>query len=530
MTTHTTSAAIDANHADAITTLLDARHVARLTSSIVASGERVSTFAPATGELLATFRTSTADDVAVAFAKARAAQQRWASTSPRDRVAPFLRLHDAVLANAELIDLVQAETGKSRISAFEETVDVAGVALYYGRHAPRFLAPRKRAGAIPIATRIREHRQPKGVVGVITPWNYPLSVGVGDIIPALLAGNAVVHKPDTQTVLTALRTREILVDLGLDPELWQMVVGEPDIIGVPFIDAADHIVFTGSTAAGRKVAEAAARRLIGCTLELGGKNPMLVLDDADLDKAVVGTARSCFSTTGQLCVSTERLYVAAAVYDDFIRKLVERTGALTLGKGPGYDYEIGSLTSQRQLDTVIRHVTDAQDRGATVLVGGRARPDVGPYFYEPTILEGVTPEMVVFADETFGPVVSVYKVASEDEAVTLANESDYGLNASVWTSDSVRGHRVAAQIRCGAVNINEGYASAYASHDAPMGGMKASGQGRRHGETGILEFTELQTIAVQRFVRFDPPPRITAEQNARIVTQMYRLMKKLHIK
>ena len=504
--------------------------VARLIGNLRGTGTSVSTSAPATGIELATVPTSTAQDVSAAFNAARQSQRAWAAMSPRARAKSFLRLHDLVLANKELIDIVQAETGKSRNSAFEETLDVAGLALYYGRHAARFLAQRKRAGAIPLATQTRELRQPKGVVAIISPWNYPLSLGVCDVIPALLAGNAVVHKPDTQTVLTALRARELLVAAGLNPELWQIVVGDPATVGQPMIDHADHICFTGSTVAGRKIAAAAANRLIGCTLELGGKNPMLVLDDADLDKAAKGAARACFSTAGQLCLSTERLYVASSIYDEFVRKLAAQTHALRLGKGAAFDYDIGTLTSQRQFDTVERHVNDARAHGAKVLTGGRPRPDLGPYFYEPTILEGVTPEMEVYSNETFGPVVSLYRVDSDEEAIRLANETEFGLNASVWTSRTARGRRVAEQIRCGTVNINEGYGSAYASNDAPMGGMKASGQGRRHGEHGILEYTELQTIASQHVVGFDPPPGVSTEQNATILAWTYRLMKLFRIK
>ncbi|BAH31494.1 succinic semialdehyde dehydrogenase [Rhodococcus erythropolis] len=504
--------------------------LARLIESLSGGGPDVSTAEPATGQHLATFRTSTAGDVSTAFTAARKAQRSWAATSPRQRAKPFLRLHDLVLANEGLIDIVQAETGKSRNSAFEETLDVAGLALYYGRHAAKFLAPRRRAGAIPLATQTRELRQPKGVVGIISPWNYPLSLGVCDIIPALLAGNAVVHKPDTQTVLTALRARELLIEAGLAPGLWQIVVGEPETVGQPIIDHADHICFTGSTGAGRKIAEAAASRLIGCTLELGGKNPMLVLDDADLNKAAKGAARACFSTAGQLCLSTERLYIANTIYDEFVRKLVDETRSLRLGKGTGFDYDIGTLTSQRQFDNVERHVTDARKHGATVLAGGRPRADLGPYFYEPTILEGVTPEMEVHSNETFGPVVSLYRIHSDNEAIRLANDTEFGLNASIWTSSTSRGRRVAERIRCGTVNINEGYGSAYASNDAPMGGMKASGQGRRHGEHGILEYTELQTIASQHVVGFDPPPGVSTEQNATILARMYRLMKMFRIK
>jgi succinate-semialdehyde dehydrogenase / glutarate-semialdehyde dehydrogenase len=310
----------------------------------------------------------------------------------------------------------------------------------------------------------------------------------------------------------------------------QIVVGEPDVVGQPLIDGADHICFTGSTAAGRRIAEAAARRLIGCTLELGGKNPMLVLADADLGKAAKGAMRACFSTAGQLCLSMERIYVADEVYDDFVGKLVAETRNLKLDKGLGFNYDVGSLTSQRQLDIVTKHVEDARTQGATVLVGGKARPDLGPYFYEPTILQGVTPNMELYANETFGPVVSVYPVADEDAAVRFANDSEFGLNASVWTRDARRGRDIGARIRCGTVNINEGFGSAYASNDAPMGGMKASGQGRRHGEHGILEYTELQTVASQHIMGFDRPAGVSANQFAKVITLTYRLLKALRIR
>ncbi|MVU80717.1 aldehyde dehydrogenase family protein [Nocardia sp. ET3-3] len=502
----------------------------RLTGYLWGTGPETTTTHPVTGGPLATLRQSTGADVVVAFERAAKAQLAWANLSPRERAKPFLALHDLVLGNPELIDVIQAETGKSRNSALEETLDIAGVALYYGRHAPKFLAPRRRAGAIPVATQTRELRQPKGVVGIISPWNYPLSLGAGDAIPALMAGNAVVHKPDTQTTLTALYARELLIRAGLPEDLWQIVVGEPDAVGDQMIASADHICFTGSTGAGRAIAQAAAARLIGCTLELGGKNPMLILGDADITKAVKGAVRACFSTTGQLCLSTERLYVADSIYDAFMAEFVQNTRKLVAGSGPAFDYDIGTLSLPRQFDRVVEHVSDARAKGAQVLSGGQPRPDLGPWFYEPTVLTDVTPEMTVYRTETFGPVVSVYRFRDEDEAVSMANDSEYGLNASIWTRDVGRGRRLASRIRCGTVNINEGYGSAYASNDAPMGGMKASGQGRRHGEHGLLEYTELQTVGSQHLIGFDPPPGLSVERNAHLLIAMYKLMKMLRIK
>jgi succinate-semialdehyde dehydrogenase/glutarate-semialdehyde dehydrogenase len=508
----------------------DQQLIDRLADRLTGSGAPVTNVAPFTGEPLVTFPQSTPDDVAKAYERARIGQRAWAELSAAERAKPFLALHDRILGNAELLDLIQAETGKARASAFEETVDIAGLSLYYGRNAAKFLAPRRRKGALPGATRTWEYRQPKGVIAIISPWNYPLSLAVCDLIPALLAGNAVVLKPDTQTVLTALRAREMMVEAGLPEDVWQVVVGEPAVVGQPLLDEADHICFTGSTAAGRRIAEAAARRLIGATLELGGKNPMLVLEDADVGKAARGAMRACFANAGQLCLSMERVYVADKVYDDFVARFVAETKSLKLNTGYGYNYDMGSLTSKRQLDIVTRHVEDARAQGATVLTGGKARPDLGPFFYEPTVLQGVTPDMELYANETFGPVVAVYPVADEDQAVQLANDSEFGLNASVWTRSQDRGRDIGSRIRCGTVNINEGYGSAYASNDAPMGGMKASGQGRRHGEHGILEYTELQTVARQRIMGFDRPPGVSAKQFTRMITMTYKLLKRLRIR
>nr|WP_064442201.1 succinic semialdehyde dehydrogenase [Hoyosella altamirensis] len=502
----------------------------RLAAALNGTGPTVTLNAPFTGEPLVTLRTSTAADVAAAFSRARGAQEAWGATPPKVRAEVFIKYHDKVLRNDELIDLVQAENGKSRSSAFEETLDVAGLALYYGRTAPGCLAPRKRKGALPMATRATERRRPKGVAAVISPFNYPLSLGVCDAIPALLAGNAVVHKPDTQTAMTALRARELMVEAGLPEGLWQIVVGEPDVIGQSLIDGADHVCFTGSTQAGRRVAASAAQRLISSTLELGGKNPMIVLEDANLNSAAKGAARACFSTAGQLCLSIERVYVHESVYDTFLDKLVAHTAKLKLGSGLNFGYDIGTLSSQRQLDKAVAHVSDAVAAGAKTEIGGRVRPDIGPYFYEPTVLTGVTSEMAVYREETFGPVVSVYSFTDDADAITKANDSEFGLNASVWSKNVGRARRVGERLQVGTVNINEGYGSAYASNDAPMGGMKASGLGRRHGEQGLLEYCELQTVASQHVIGFDPPPGISAAKNATLLTWIYKFMKGMRIK
>ncbi|MBB6350502.1 succinic semialdehyde dehydrogenase [Nonomuraea muscovyensis] len=499
---------------------------------VTSSGATRRITAPFTGEPLAELPVSSADDVSAAYAKARAAQAEWAARPVAERVRPFLRLHDALLdRRGEILDIVQNETGKARKHALEEVLDVAGCALYYARRAPRLLAPRRRQGVFPVATRVAELRRPKGVVALITPWNYPLSLGVTDAVPALLAGNAVVHKPDTQTALSALWTIDLLAELGMPRDIWQVVLGEPADIGDALLDGADYVAFTGSTRGGRKIAEEAAKRLIGCSLELGGKNPMLVLDDADLDHAVQGAIRACFSNAGQLCLSIERLYVHASVFDAFAERFAAQVRAMKLGPGHDWSVQMGSLTSRRQLDAVTAHVDDALAKGATLLAGGRARPDLGPLFYEPTVLTGVTQDMELCRNETFGPVVALHPFASDDEAVELANDTIYGLNASVWTANLARGRALAGRIKAGTVNINEGYGSAWASYDAPMGGMKASGLGRRHGAEGLLRYTEAQTVASQAsWLGFEPPAGVPYEKWAGVLSTTLKTMRRLRLK
>ncbi|WP_371780845.1 succinic semialdehyde dehydrogenase [Streptosporangium subroseum] len=514
------------------TRTLDPNMIERIVRQVTSSEKTQEIIAPFTGEPLAELPVSTAKDVQAAHAVAREARKAWAALPVRERIKPFLQLHDAILDRRdEILDLVQWETGKARRHAFEEVLDVAGCTLYYVRRAPGLLEPRSRAGVFPVATKTAEVRRPKGTVALISPWNYPLSLGVTDVVPALLAGNTVVHKPDTQTALSTLWTIDLLVSLGMPREIWQVVLGDPAEIGDALIEDADYVAFTGSTRGGRKIAEAAAKRLIGCSLELGGKNPMIVLDDADLDVAAQGALRACFTNAGQLCLSIERLYVHDAVYDAFVEKFVRQTRNMKLGSGLDWNVQMGSLTSRRQLDAVGAHVDDAVAKGAEVLTGGKARPDIGPLFYEPTILAGVDESMDLCRAETFGPVVAIYRFSDEDEAVERANDTDYGLNASIWTRDLSRGRALASRINAGTVNVNEGYGSAYASYDAPMGGMKSSGLGRRHGTEGLLKYTEAQTISSQAsWLGFEPILGMGYDKYADTLAGLLKIMKQLHLK
>lgn len=506
--------------------LLD--RLARRVTTLPAERETHPSYAPFSGDLIGHVPIGTADDVVEAVRRAREAQREWAKTSFAERSRIFLRYHDMILdRQAEILDLIQVETGKARKSAFEEVADVAVVSRYYAHTAAKHLAPTKRWGALPVLTSTWEHHHPKGVIGLITPWNYPLNLPITDAVPALMAGNAVVLKPDAQTPFTALWGVDLLIEAGLPAELFQVVTGAGRRLGSPLIDNVDFIMFTGSTATGRHIARQAGERLIGCSLELGGKNAMIVCSDANLDKAVDGAVRACYSNSGQMCVSIERLYVEAPVYDAFVDRFVERVRGMRLNSRLDYSADMGSLISREQLDAVTTHVRDAVDKGATVLAGGTPRPEVGPLFYAPTVLGGVTRDMALYTDETFGPVVAVYPVATRDEAVERANNTVYGLNASVWTRNTAAGIELASRLQAGTANVNEAYAAAWASVDSHMGGWKDSGLGRRHGVEGIRKYTEAQTVAVQRGLPLAAPGRVSEETYAKLLTVTLKVLKRV---
>ncbi len=490
--------------------------------------DKISVTAPFSGEVLGTILACTEEDILSAVSRARSAQAAWADRSYASRREIFLLFHDLVLKHQdELLDIIQLETGKARLHALEEILDVAICSRYYAIHGCQHLKPKRRRGALPLLTRTIEHHHPVGVAGIISPWNYPFSLAITDAIPALLAGNCVILKPDHQTSFTALFGLKLLREAGLPADVMAIITGDGRIIGTPLLNAVDVISFTGSTATGRHIAEQAGRRLVKCSLELGGKNPLVILNDANLERAVNGSIQGCFANCGQLCMSFERVYVQNEIYDRFVAAFVKKTAAIRLGSSLDYQADIGSLTSERQLATVQAHLQDALSKGARLLSGGKHRPDIGPFFFEPTILSGVTAEMMMFSQETFGPLVALYRFNTPDEAITAANASAYGLNGSIWTGDVRRGQELATRLMCGTVNINEGYAAAWGSVDAPMGGMKDSGLGRRHGAEGILKYTESQTVAVQRLFQIGPMPGMSGDAYARLMTRLLSLVRRL---
>ena len=471
-----------------------------------------------TGKELATVPVGTAQDAKDAIARARVAQKEWAKRPVTERAAIFHRYRELVLENRDaLMDMAQAETGKSRAAAQEEVLDISMTARHYARVAPKLLRPRRISGMLPGLTKTVVRYQPKGVVGVISPWNYPMTLAVSDAVAALLAGNAVVLKPDSQTPYCALACVDLLYQAGLPRDLFAVVPGPGSVVGTALVENTEYLMFTGSSATGQLLAEQAGRRLIGFSAELGGKNPMIVTAGANLREVTDAAVRACYSNSGQLCISIERIYVEESIAPEFTRLFGERVRNMKLGAGYDFGIEMGSLVSEAQVKAVSSHVDDAVVKGATVVAGGKARPDLGPLFYEPTVLTGVPEDAECYRDETFGPLVSIYPVADVDEAIERANDTEYGLNASVWAGTKAEGEAIAARIHAGTVNVDEGYAPAWGSTGAPMGGMGVSGVGRRHGDDGLLKYTEPQTIATTRILNLGGPRGLSPKVWAKIM-------------
>jgi acyl-CoA reductase-like NAD-dependent aldehyde dehydrogenase len=453
---------------------------------------------PADGRVVGTVPIETPEAVAAKAGQLRLFQPEWEGLGPRGRKRWLLKYQDWVLDNLEHItEVVQSETGKTRADATIEAPMTATLLDYWAGHAERFLAdehPRS-FGPLTVTKKLTTTYRPYPVVGLITPWNYPFLMPAYDGVAALAAGAAVLLKPSEVTPLSAVELVRGWVKIGAPPVL-ALATGY-GATGAAVIDNVDFVQFTGSTTTGRKVAVACAERLIPYSLELGGKDPALVLADADLDRAANGIAWGGMSNSGQICVSVERVYVEAPVYDEFVAKLTERVCELRQGQDDRkFAFDVGAMATSAQRDKVQRHVDEAVAAGARVLTGGK--PTGTGTFFEPTVLVDVDQSMTCMTEETFGPTLPVVKVADEAEAIRLANDSTYGLSATVWTGDKERGERIARRLDVGAVNINDAIANGFV-FDIPMGGWKQSGIGTRlGGASGILKYCRAQAITSPR--------------------------------
>ena len=465
------------------------------------AGEQIEVENPATGGIAGTVPLMGPDEVKATVERARLAQPGWEAMGFEGRARVLRRAQRWVLDNSDrVIRTIVSETGKTWNDAQVAEIGYAAAAFgFWAKNAPKYLGDERVRSASPFLAgkKCVLRYRPLGVVGVIGPWNYPLTNSFGDCIPALAAGNSVVLKPSEVTPLTSLLMAEMLEECGLPKDVFGVVTGRGEA-GAELVDHVDFIMFTGSTATGKKVAERAARRLTPVGLELGGKDPMIVLADADLKKAANAATYYAMQNGGQTCISVERVYVEEPVYDEFVQLVTEKVGKLRQGVPTGHGaVDVGAITFPPQADIVEAHVKDAVDKGARVAVGGKRRQGEGR-FYEPTVLLDVDHTMQCMTEETFGPTLPVMKVADAEEALRLANESEYGLQASVWTKDVKRGEEIASRIEAGASNVNEHQVN-YLALEMPMGGWKSSGLGTRHGPDGIRKYTRKQASVITRF-------------------------------
>ncbi|MCW3063832.1 MAG: Aldehyde dehydrogenase [Solirubrobacterales bacterium] len=483
---------------------------------------------PATGEIIARVPNGSAEQVAEAVRRARAAQPIWEAMGFEGRARIFMRAQKWFVDNADrVVETIVAETGKTADDAqLAETGFIAAALGFWAKHAPEYLEDEKIRSSSPfvLGRKLMLRYAPVGVVGVIGPWNYPLTNSFGDCLPALAAGNSVILKPSEVTPLTSLLALEGMRECGVPEDVFQVVTGDGET-GAALIDNVDFVMFTGSTRTGKKVMARASETLTPVSLELGGKDPMIVLADADVERAANGAVYYSMQNGGQTCISVERVYVEEPIYDEFVGKVTDKVRALRQGVPHGAgSVDVGAVIFAPQADIVADHVRDAVDKGARVLVGGHAKEGPGR-FYEPTVLVDVDHTMKAMTEETFGPTLPIMKVRDEDEAIRLANDSPYGLAASVWTRDNAKGEAIARQIEAGAVCVNDAQLN-YVALELPMGGWKASGLGSRHGAGGIRKYTKQQAIMVNRFpmkkdVHMFPYKPRTAKLIGRLVKLVY---------
>jgi acyl-CoA reductase-like NAD-dependent aldehyde dehydrogenase len=465
------------------------------------SGEGIPVENPATGEIVATVPDLSAEEIAEMAVRARAAQPEWEAYGFDGRARVLVRAQKWLMDNSQrVVEAIVSETGKTWEDAQLAEIGYAANAFgFWAKQGPNYLADEriKSSQVLVKGKKLVLRYRPLGLIGVIGPWNYPLTNSFGDCIPALMAGNSVILKPSEVTPLTSMLMAEGLRECGLPENVLQIATGRGPA-GAALIEHVDMIMFTGSTRTGRKVAEAAARRLIPASLELGGKDPMIVLSDADLERAANYATYFAMQNAGQTCISIERVYVEEPVYDEFVAKVAEKVRALRVGDSSGGygTVEVGAITFPPQLETIKDHVADAVAKGAHVLAGGHEIQGAGR-FYEPTVLVDVDHTMKIMTEETFGPTLPIMKVRDADEAVRLANDSPYGLGSSVFTRDTDRGEQIARRLQTGAANVNDAMIN-YTVLELPMGGAKASGLGSRHGAGGIRKYCSQQAIVVTK--------------------------------
>jgi succinate-semialdehyde dehydrogenase/glutarate-semialdehyde dehydrogenase len=470
-----------------------------------AEPDEIISFDPATGEEVGRVPNLTADAVANAVSKARTAQSAWAALGYDERKRVVMRARTIVLEEMEEIaQLISRESGKPVSEAFSTEISpTLDLMQYFARNAKKLLRSQKinigQYGLLGRSSRIIY--RPVGVVGIISPWNFPWAIPLGEVVMSLMAGNAVILKPSELTPLVGVKIGQVFERAGLPGGLLQVVTGDGKTGGSLVEAGVDKIMFTGSVATGKRVAEAAARKLIPCVLELGGKDPMIVLEDANLEMAAKAAVWGGFANSGQACASVERCYVQERIAPQFIEQVVTEVRALHQNVGSVEGTDIGAMSSERQMKIVEEHVDDAIANGAHALTGGHRKGDLGGMFFEPTVLTDVNQQMTVMREETFGPVLPIMTFKSDDEAVRLANDSVFGLTASVWTKNMGRGRRMAEQIEAGTVTVNE-VLYTHAIAQTPWGGMKQSGIGRTHGKLGLLELVVPQHIHINRVTSF----------------------------
>jgi acyl-CoA reductase-like NAD-dependent aldehyde dehydrogenase len=453
---------------------------------------------PATLDPIGEFEVGTAADVRGAIERARKAQADWGARSIPER-GRYLERAARILQERhdEFVDVIVAETGKSRVEALAgEILSSCDALQFYAKRAKHILAERTVPLHLMKTKKLQICYRPLGVVGIVTPWNFPFVLSLNPTAQALVAGNGVVLKPSEVTPFSGRLVEELCAAAGLPDGVFNLVLGDGETGAALVEGAVDKISFTGSVRTGRRVAEACGRRLVPCTLELGGKDPMIVCADADLTRAARGAVFGAFVNSGQVCTSTERVYVVDEVADEFTHRVVEETTALR--QGTSGEFDIGSITWPPQVEVIESQVRDAIDKGARVLAGGRRNPSYAGYFYEPTVLADVPHDMQVMRDETFGPVLPIMRVRDESEALRLANDSQYGLNASVWTRNKRRGKGLARSIRSGSAVVNDCMVT-YGVTESPFGGLKESGIGKVNGEIGLRSYCDAQSIVVDRF-------------------------------